>query len=122
MKRSLLVVAIAMVSIAAVLPVWTQEAKDEKKKVKVEAKNEERPVKMETGVQSGKDILMGNINALQNQEIRITVLQQLLNEETVKLRQMEAVFCDHCNLDLEKYRAGKYQYDANTGKFIEKEK
>ncbi len=67
MKRSLLVVAIAMVSIAAVLPAWTDEAKKEEKRV-----------------------------------------------------EMEAVFCDHYNLDPDKYRAGKYQYDANTGKFIEK--
>ena len=109
MKRSLLVVAIAMVSIAAVLPVWTEEAKKEEKRVEIER-----------GVQSEKDILVTKINTLRNQEMRVTVLQQLLNEATAQLRQMEAVFCDQYNLDLDKYRAGKYQYDANAGKLIEK--
>ena len=109
MKRSLLVMAIAMVSIAAVLPAWTEEAKKEEKRVETERR-----------VQSEKDILVANINALRNQEMRVTVLQQLLNEATAKLREMEAVFCDHYNLDPDKYRAGKYIYDANTGKFIEK--
>ena len=114
MQRSLLVVAIAIVSIAAVLPAWTEKVKKEEEKEKVE---------MERKAQSDKEILAANaanINALQNQEVRVSVLQQLLNEETAKLRQMEAVFCDQYKLDLEKYRARKYQYDADTGKFIEK--
>lgn len=110
MKRSILMVAIAIVSIASVLPAWTEETKKEEEKVEMERK-----------VQSEKDILVANINALHNQETRVTVLQQLLNDETAKLRQMEAVFCDQYNLALERYRAGKYQYDAKTGKFIEKE-
>lgn len=109
MKRSFLVVTIAIVSIAAVLPAWAEEEKKEEKKVE-----------METGVQSEKDLLVGNINALQNQKMRVTVLQQLLNEATANLRQMEAVFCDHYNLVPEKYRAGKYQYNADTGEFSER--
>ena len=119
MKRSFLVVAIAMVSIAAVLPAWTEEAKKEEKMVEKEAKKEDKKVGMERKVQSEKDILVGNINALRNLETRVTVLQQLLNEEVANLRQMEAVFCDQYSLDPKKYRAGKYQYDANTEKFIE---
>lgn len=114
MKRSLLVIAIVLVSIVPVLPVWAEETKKEEEKVEIETK-----------VQPEKEILAANeanINALQNQEMRVRVLQQLLNEEIVKLRQMEAVFCDRYNLDLEKYRAGKYRYDADNGKFIEEEK
>ncbi|MBI4244972.1 MAG: hypothetical protein HY606_12855 [Planctomycetes bacterium] len=108
MKRSLLVVAIAIVSIAAVLPAWTEEVKKEEKRLEIEGR-----------VQSEKDILVANINALRNQETRVTVLQQLLNEETANLRQMEAVFCDRYNLVPEKYRSGKYQYNADTGEFSE---
>ncbi len=93
MKRSLLVVAIAMVSIAAVLAAWTEEAKNEEKTVEMEEKKEEKTVEMERRVPSEEDILVAKINALRNQEMRVTVLQQLLNEETAKLRQMQAVFC-----------------------------
>ena len=126
MKRSLLVVAIAIVSIAAVLPAWTEEAKKEEKTVEMEVEKEEKTVEieamkeqMERRAQSEKDILVANINALRNQRTRVTVLQQLLDEATAKLPEMEAVFCDHYNLDLDKYRAGKYRYDANTGKLTE---
>ena len=141
MKRSLLVMGIAIISIAAVLPACTEEAKKEEKRVEMEVKEkekrvemevkekekrtemevkeEEKRVEMERRVQSGKDILVANINAPNNQEMRVSVLRQLLNQETAKLREMEAIFCDHYNLDLKKFRAGKYRYDANTGKLTE---
>ena len=71
--------------------------------------------------QPEKDMVVADVNALRNQEVRVSVLQQLLDEQTAKLRQMEAVFCDEYDLDLEKYRAGKYQYDVSTGNFSERD-
>jgi len=67
-----------------------------------------------------KNLLAANVNAMRNQELRVAVLQQILNEEGGKLTQMQALFSDQYKLDPEKLRAGKYQFDAKTGKFTEK--
>jgi len=67
-----------------------------------------------------KDLLINNITALRNQEVRVMVLQQILNEETSKLMQVQAVFCDQYNLDVEKFRAGVYRYDAEKDEFTER--
>jgi len=66
-----------------------------------------------------KNLLVSNINAMRNQEMRVMVLQQLLNEEYAKLVQMQAVFCDQYKLNPEKFRTGKYTFDDKTGEFIE---
>lgn len=66
-----------------------------------------------------KDILIANINGLRNQEVRVAILQQLLNEEVGKLRNLEAVFADQYKLDVEKFRKGLYRYDEKSGKFVE---
>lgn len=66
-----------------------------------------------------KDILIANINGLRNQELRVTILQQIVNEEIGKLRNLEAVFADHYKLDVEKFRKGLYRYDDKLGKIIE---
>ena len=68
-----------------------------------------------------KQILANNFAALQNQQARVIVLQQLLNRETGDLRQMEALFCDNYNLDVEKWREGIYLYDDKAGEFVEKQ-
>ena len=66
-----------------------------------------------------KDILIANINNMRNQEIRATVLQQLLNEEIAKLRNLQALFCDRYQLNVDKFRQGLYRYDEQQGKFVE---
>ena len=66
-------------------------------------------------------MLISNLNALRNQELRVAVLQQLVNEETAKLLQVQAIFSDQYKLDPDKLRAGAYTYDEKAGKFVEKE-
>jgi len=65
-----------------------------------------------------KELLIANINNINNQQLRVAVLQQLLNEEVAKLRNVQAVFCDAYKLDIEKFRAGLYRYDDRQGKFV----
>lgn len=66
-----------------------------------------------------KEILIADINNMRNQELRVAILQQLINEEIAKLRNVQAVFCDQYKLDIDKFRKGLYQYDDKQGKFIE---
>lgn len=66
-----------------------------------------------------KDILIANINGLRNQELRVSILQQVLTEEVAKLRNLEAVFADRYKLDVEKFRKGLYRYDDKSGKIVE---
>ena len=87
-----------------------------KDKVKEEAK-QPAPNPVET-VRQEKELLIANINNLNNQQLRVAVLQQLLNEEIAKLRNTQAVFCDAYKLDIEKFRQGLYRYDEKQGKFI----
>lgn len=63
--------------------------------------------------------LMNDLGLMQNQEVRVIVLQQLLNREAADLRQSQAVFCDTYKLDVEKWRKGLYRYDEKQAKFIE---
>ncbi len=65
-----------------------------------------------------QELLITNINNMRNQELRVTVLQQLLNEEVTKLRNLQAVFCDTYKLDIDKFRMGQYRYDERQGKFV----
>ena len=71
--------------------------------------------------QEQKDLLVANVNNMRNQELRVGILQQLLNEEIAKLRNLQAVFCDQYKLDVEKFRKGQYRFDEPTGKFVETE-
>jgi hypothetical protein len=66
-----------------------------------------------------KEALMANINSLRNADLRVAILQQLLNEEIGKRRNLEAVFCDQYKLDIDKFRKGLYSYDEKEGKFVE---
>jgi len=91
-------------------------AKDEKAKAKEEVK-QPAPTPVETARQE-KEFLIANINNMRNQELRVAVLQQLLNEEVGKLRNVQAVFCDAYKLDIEKFRQGLYRYDEMQGKFV----
>ena len=66
-----------------------------------------------------KEALIANINTLRNADLRVAVLQQLLNEEMAKRQNLEAVFCDRYKLDISKFRQGLYTYDEKEGKFVE---
>ena len=68
-----------------------------------------------------RDVLISNITALRNQELRVAILQQLMDEETSQLMRMQAIFSDQYNLDTNKFRAGMYIYDEKIGKFVERE-
>lgn len=68
-------------------------------------------------INSDQGAIISNITALRNQETRVAVLQQFLGEESNKLLQMQAVFCDQYKLNIEKFRAGKYQYSTEERKF-----
>ena len=68
-----------------------------------------------------RDVLIANITALRNQELRVAVLQQLMDEETAQLMRMQAIFSDQYNLDTGKFRAGMYIYDEKAGKFVERD-
>jgi len=89
-------------------------AKDNKGK---EEAKQTAPTQVETARQE-KELLIANINNMRNQELRVAVLQQLLNEEVAKLRNVQAVFCDQYKLDIEKFRMGLYRYDDKQGKFV----
>ena len=103
-----------VVALLCVQPVLAKE----KAKAKEEAKQPvQAPTPVETARQE-KELLIANINNMRNQELRVAVLQQLLNEEVAKLRNVQAVFCDQYKLDIEKFRMGLYRYDDAKGKFV----
>lgn len=63
--------------------------------------------------------LVANITDMRNQELRVAVLGQLLNEEIAKLRNVQTTFCNKYKLDIEKFRQGLYRYDEQQAKFVE---
>lgn len=107
-----LILAVVLLSCSIVL------AKDEKKKVKQSAT---APAQAQTAITTAqeKEALITNIANMRNQELRVAVLGQLLNEEIAKLRDVQKAFCSKYKLDLEKFRQGLYRYDEQQGKFIE---
>ncbi len=66
-----------------------------------------------------KQELIANVNNMRSQEVRVVILQQLLNEEMGKLQNLQVVFCGKYKLDIEKFRKGLYRYDEKERKFIE---
>jgi len=66
-------------------------------------------------------ILKTNIAALRAKQARAAILKQLLDEELADLRQMQAVFCDQYNLDINKFRAGLYRFNEEKAMFEELE-
>ena len=66
-----------------------------------------------------KDQLIANLNNMRNQEVRVIILQQLINEEAGKLNAVQESFCKTYKLDVDKLRKGLYRYDDNQGKFVE---
>jgi len=66
-----------------------------------------------------KDQLIANLNGMRNQEVRVIILQQLLNEEVGKLNAVQESFCKSYKLDVDKLRKGLYRYDDTKGMFVE---
>lgn len=66
-----------------------------------------------------KKQVINDLGVMQNQEVRVIVLQQVLSREVAELRQSQAVFCDAYKLDVEKWRKGLYRYDEKQAKFVE---
>ena len=66
-----------------------------------------------------KQAVIANFSALQNREVRVVILQQLIEREAQELKKMEAAFCENYKLDVEKWRRGEYRYDEKLGKFVE---
>lgn len=123
-KKTVIIVAALVIAAAAVS--WAQAAKSEKNKGKAKAASLQAPMAREEQVSSfgaqaeaEKKLLISNIQAMQNQEARVAVLQQLLSREIGDLRQVQAVFCDQYKLEVEKWRGGLYRYDDKQGKFVE---
>ena len=89
-------------------------AEKEKKK-----EPEAAAAKAPTTEEQQKQLLVNNVQAMQNQEARVVVLQQLLEREVGTLRQMQALFCDQYKLDSDKWRKGLYRFSPESGKFEE---
>jgi len=76
---------------------------------KVDNKKAQQPVPAVAGKVSGtaiasqqdKETLVANIANMRNQELRVAVLGQMLNEEIAKLRQVQEAFCSKYKLDVE---------------------
>ena len=69
--------------------------------------------------QEKKQALISNFNIMRNQELRVILLQQMLNEEVIKLNNLQEQFCKLYNLDINKLRQGLYRYDDTQEKFVE---
>jgi len=120
MRKSFLLVLITGIAIMGSSVVFAQAKEENKASTPKPQAAQQPPQQKKADPQQEKQILVNNFSALQNQEARVLVLQQLLNREISELRQMQAIFCDQYNLSVEKWRAGGYQYDMKEGKFIEK--
>jgi flagellar biosynthesis protein FliP len=115
MKRCIFLSLALLLALLSVQPLFAKE-KDKAKQETLESV--QVPTEQDFARQQ-KELLVANINNMRNQELRVAVLQQLLNEEIAKLRNIQAVFCDQYQLDIEKFRKGLYRYDEKEGKFVE---
>jgi hypothetical protein len=107
MKKNLILTLIAALVLCAA-PLFAKESKQVKPALT-------GPVEE---IRQEKETLAANINSLRNQEMRISVLEQLFNDEVARLRSMQAAFCDKYKLDIDKFRLGLYRYDEAQGKFV----
>jgi len=62
-----------------------------------------------------------HIGALNLQEVTVQILGAQYQKELNNLQQMQAVFCDTYQLDVTKFRQGRYQFDDSQAKFVERE-
>ncbi len=105
--------------IAAVLLCTQPLQAKTKDKAKEETKQAVKPLAQVDKAKQEKEALITNITVLRNQELRVAILQQLLNEELAKLRDVQTAFCNKYKLDIEKLRKDLYRYDEKENKFIE---
>lgn len=115
MERKIFVILAAVLLSSTVVLAWG-EKKDVKKAAPAAAQAQ---ATTNISAQQEKDALIANISNMRNQELRVAVLGQLLNEEIAKLRQVQEAFCAKYKLDVEKFRQGLYRYDEQQGKFVE---
>ena len=104
--RKLASLFLAVVFMASVVPAFAAPTKPQAPAVK-------------SANSAEKDQLIANLNNMRNQEVRVIILQQLLNEEAGKLNGVQEGFCKTYKLDVDKLRKGLYRYDDNLGKFVE---
>lgn len=125
-KRSFIVLMVGLAMAFLVAGIVSAKEKSELKKDEpkkdvvavTQAALPETTAQQDTAKQE-KDLLIANVNNMRDQELRVAVLQQLLNEEVLRLRNSQALFCDRYKLDVDKFRSGLYRYDEKQGKFIE---
>lgn len=107
---------IALILLAIVFSSAAAQARGKKGgEAKKPAKN--APAQTQQDVQ--KQQLLAALNTMRYQEMRVGVLQQLLNEELARMSSMQQAFCSQYNLDLNKFRTGGYKYDEKQGKVVE---
>ena len=113
--RKIFIVLIAVLLFSSIVL-----AKDEKKNVK-QATPAQAQAATTGAIASAqeKEVLITDITNLRNQDLRVAVLGQVLNEEIAKLRDVQTAFCGKYKLDVEKFRQGLYRYDEKQGKFVE---
>lgn len=117
-KRILIGLISLLVLVCGNNQVLAQQKKETKPAVKsAEAKPQQALTQTDKDRQ--REVLIADINNMRNQELRLAVLQQIINEEVAKLRNIQAVFCDQYKLDIEKFRKGLYRYDEKQEKFVE---
>ena len=104
--RKLASLLLAVIFLASVVPAFAAPAKTQAPAVK-------------SANSAEKDQLIANLNNMRNQEVRVIILQQLLNEEAGKLNGVQEGFCKTYKLNVEKLRQGLYRYDDAQGKFVE---
>lgn len=65
-------------------------------------------------------ILQENYANLERQNVVVTVLANQYNKELTELQRMEAIFCDHYKISVDKWRKGLYEWSSEKKEFIEK--
>lgn len=106
------VTALVLLSTAAIAPAAAGERR--------QPQSPAAQLNTQTGTkEEKKQALINNFNIMRNQELRVILLQQMLNEEAAKLRNLQEQFCRLYNLDIQKLRQGIYRYDEAQEKFVE---
>jgi hypothetical protein len=112
---------LGLVVLAVALFVYSPVLAKDNKKDKPAPATQAQSVAAPSVEDAARQELIANITAMRNAEIRVAVLQQLLAEESAKLMNIQAVFCDRYKLDVDKWRRGLYIYDDKQQKFVEQQ-
>jgi hypothetical protein len=77
---------------------------------------------VDAGQSEDQEEVKGNYARLEQQHMVVVVLADQYNKELAELRRMEAVFADHYDLDVKKWRNNKYIWNDKEKKFLLKPK